>query len=145
MLVFDITSAYTTVLAQMHRQCFDTYWDEAQFIQLLSLPTTHGLMCECGFILVSKVLDEVEILTFCVLPQSRHMGIGRLLLARLIEWSRIQNVHRIFLEVAQDNLPARRLYEKSGFVFLSKRPGYYHTPNGIKDALCFVKKIDSEK
>lgn len=106
MLVFEITPAYTEVLAQMHRQCFDTYWDEAQFIQLLSLPTTHGLMCECGFILFSTVLDEAEIMTFCVLPQSRRMGIGRLLLSHMIEWAKTHHMHRIFLEVSEENLPA---------------------------------------
>lgn len=141
MLVFEITPAYTEVLAQMHRQCFDTYWDEAQFIQLLSLPTTHGLMCECGFILFSTVLDEAEIMTFCVLPQSRRMGIGRLLLSHMIEWAKTHHMHRIFLEVSEENLPARHLYEQVGFVFLSKRPHYYQTPDGFKDALCLVKKI----
>jgi len=145
MLVFEITPAYTEVLAQMHCQCFDTYWDEAQFIQLLSLPTTHGFMCECGFILFSKVLDEVEILTFCVLPQSRCMGIGRLLLMQLMEWAKAHHMNRIFLEVSEENWPARHLYEQVGFTFLSKRPRYYQTPDGFKDALCFVKKIDSKE
>lgn len=132
MLVFEITPAYTEVLAQMHRQCFDTYWDEAQFIQLLSLPTTHGLMCECGFILFSTVLDEAEIMTFCVLPQSRRMGIGRLLLSHMIEWAKTHHMHRIFLEVSEENLPARHLYEQFGFVFLSKRPHYYQHRMGLK-------------
>ena len=141
MLVFNITPAYSTVLAQIHRQCFETYWDEAQFVQLLSLPTTHGLMCECGFILFSSVLDEAEIMTFCVLPHSRRLGIGRLLLEQMIAWAKSQQMRQIFLEVSEDNLPARRLYEKAGFVFLSKRPRYYHTPDGLKDALCLVKKI----
>jgi len=145
MLVFEITPAYTEVLAQMHCQCFDTYWDEAQFIQLLSLPTTHGFMCECGFILFSKVLDEVEILTFCVLPQSRCMGIGRLLLMQLMEWAKAHHMNRIFLEVSEENWPARHLYEQVGFTFLSKRPRYYQTHDGFKDALCFVKKIDSKE
>ena len=141
MLVFNITPAYSAVLAQIHRQCFETCWDEAQFIQLLSLPTTHGLMCEFGFILFSSVLDEAEIMTFCVLLHSRRSGIGRFLLEQMVEWAKSQHIRQIFLEVSEDNMPARQLYEKAGFVFLSKRPRYYHTTNGLKDALCMVKKI----
>ncbi len=140
MLLFEITPAYTEVLAQIHTQCFDTGWDEAQFIQLLSLPTTHGFMCSSGFILFSCVLDEVEIMTFCVLPNRRRLGIGEQLLNELFDWTQKNQVRQIFLEVAVDNMPARKLYEKAGFVLLSKRPRYYKTADGFKDALCLIKK-----
>lgn len=142
MLAFEITPAYTEVLTQIHSQCFETGWDEAQFIQLVNLPTTRGFMCDCGFILFSAVLDEMEIMTFCVLPACRQQGIGQSLLNQMIDWAQQHQMRQIFLEVAEDNLSARRLYEKVGFVFLSKRPNYYHTKGGMKDALCFVKKIN---
>ena len=91
--------------------------------------------------LVEYFRDEAEIMTFCVLPHSRRSGIGRLLLEQMVEWAKSQHIRQIFLEVSEDNMPARQLYEKAGFVFLSKRPRYYHTTNGLKDALCMVKKI----
>jgi ribosomal-protein-alanine N-acetyltransferase len=31
----------------------------------------------------------------------------------------------VFLEVEEDNTPARRLYQRSGFREVGRRPGYY--------------------
>ena len=68
--------------------------------------TSHGH----GF-----VTTDVPELAIAVIASRRHEGIGRRLLADLIEASIAQGYPAISLSVAGDN-PARRLYESSGFV-----------------------------
>jgi ribosomal protein S18 acetylase RimI-like enzyme len=50
-----------------------------------------------------------------VRPSSRKLGIGRLLLGAVLDVAR-ENVELIQLSVVTENLPARRLYESTGFL-----------------------------
>ena len=49
---------------------------------------------------------------------------------------------RVFLEVAEDNLAARALYERTGFVEAGRRPGYYAAADGgRRDALLLALNL----
>ena len=50
-----------------------------------------------------------------VRPGSRNLGIGRLMLNAVLEVAR-ENVELIQLSVVRENRPARRLYERAGFL-----------------------------
>ena len=65
------------------------------------------------------VTEDVPELAIAVIASRRHDGIGRRLLADLIEASVAQGHSAISLSVATDN-PARSLYESSGFVPVAK-------------------------
>lgn len=130
---------YAQPAHQIHAKCFDKPWDENEFKSLLVLPTTRLWMNEFGLLLCSHVADEMEILTFGVVPRERKKGLGQKLLNKMFEYARQNQVQKIFLDVAQDNLPAVKLYEKTGFVKIHCRKGYYQ--NGQKDALIYVKQI----
>jgi ribosomal protein S18 acetylase RimI-like enzyme len=65
------------------------------------------------------VTEDVPELAIAVVASRRHEGIGRRLLAELIEASVTQGYSAISLSVAENN-PARRLYESSGFVPVEK-------------------------
>ena len=140
LLPVDIFAA--DLLTALHEQSFDCPWTKTQFESLLKLPTTMGWMTEKGLILCAKILDEMEILTFCVSPDYRKRGLGRELLEKLCRFAEQNNVKTIFLEVDATNAPAINLYRKTGFVPTGKRAGYYHIKQGIThDALLFEKQI----
>jgi GNAT superfamily N-acetyltransferase len=61
------------------------------------------------------VAEDVPELSIAVIASRRHVGIGRRLLAELIDVSVAQGYPALSLRVAAAN-PARRLYESSGFV-----------------------------
>jgi ribosomal protein S18 acetylase RimI-like enzyme len=61
------------------------------------------------------VTEDVPELAVAVIASRRREGIGRRLLAGLIEASVAQGYRALSLSVANDN-PARSLYESSGFV-----------------------------
>jgi ribosomal protein S18 acetylase RimI-like enzyme len=48
-------------------------------------------------------------------PAFRRMGHARRVCAALLEWGHAQGVQRAYVEVLDDNEPARRLYESMGF------------------------------
>jgi len=73
--------------------------------------TSHGH----GF-----VTEDVPELAIAVVASRRHEGIGRRLLADLVDASVAQGYPAISLSVAENN-PARGLYESSGFVPVEKR------------------------
>ena len=133
--------AHAPVMAYMHQLCFDDGWDEKAFYDLLALPSTIGWIDENGFVLCSHVLDEMEILTICTIPEKRRMGYGKTLLKTIEDYAKIHKIERIFLEVRSNNLPAKSLYEACGFTQTGIRSGYYKTSAGPIDAICMTKVI----
>lgn len=126
-------------LAALHAAAFDAEpWDAAAFDSLLASPGVVALTASdpdgdgdgdlahaVGFVLVRHAADEAEILTLAVVPPRRREGIA----ARLIEAAAItlaaQGAAALFLEVAEDNAPARALYRRAGFEEVGRRRGYY--------------------
>lgn len=124
-------------LAALHQSAFapslGTPWDEAAFANLLRQNSVQALGTQAGFILFQTVAEEAEILTLAVHPKARRSGLARALLVAAQE--NAQAV-RVFLEVAQDNVPARALYAACGFTQTGLRPAYYKRPDGTRvDAL----------
>ena len=133
-------------LVALHQASFgDAAWDLAQLTDSLSLPTSQtwlvGQGAPQGFILCQIVADEAEILTFCVKPNLRRQGIGRLLLEQAIQAARQQKARRLFLEVAADNLTAIALYQKNGFQPNGIRHGYYNHGGRKIDALMLSRDL----
>ena len=83
-----------------------------------------------GLLIYSEILDEAEIIMLWVAPQSRNKGLGSKLLNEFLQICRSQQINKVFLEVADNNQMARRLYEANGFSTIGRRRAYYTKPNG---------------
>lgn len=107
----------------------DTPWTAGNFRD--SLTASHRLVIAedegqlVAYAVTSQVLDEAELLTIGVLEASQRRGVGRALLAHLIDQLRLSGTARLFLEVRAGNLPAHNLYVQRGFVEIGRRRGYY--------------------
>jgi ribosomal-protein-alanine N-acetyltransferase len=130
--------------AALHRQAFEPLgerpWARRDMAELLAAPGVAGLFLEVGgreegFALVRVAADEAELLTIAVDADCRRHGVGRRLLAAVVEQARDQGAHSLFLEVGADNAPARSLYSQAGFIEVGRRPAYYRRPVGFADAL----------
>ena len=132
---------FAPIAAKIHAKCFERGWSEKEFQKLLALPTSRLWMSEEGFLLCSEVADEMEILTICVLPEFRRQHIATDLLHELFDYAKTQKIKRLFLEVAEDNEAAQKLYYGAGFKETGRREGYYARKKGAVDALCLTKKI----
>jgi ribosomal-protein-alanine N-acetyltransferase len=86
-----------------------------------------------GFCAFWRVFDQIHINNLAVRPEARGQGLGRLLLARVLEDAARLGAPNATLEVRRSNAAARRLYERAGFVVVGVRTSYYSHP--IEDAL----------
>lgn len=123
-------------LASLHAQAFAASWSEVEFADLLDQPGVFAVEEADGFILIRVVLDEAEILTLAVRPSARRAGLGGRLVGQGAIAAAQAGAVRLFLEVAEDNVAARALYERAGFGQIGRRKAYYAAPDGGRtDAL----------
>ena len=94
-----------------------------------------------GYIIVTNVLDEAEIEDICIAYEFRQKGLASQLIQSLIDMAITQNIQRIFLEVAENNESAQKLYRKSGFLEVGRRKNYYQESGYGIDALVLKKEI----
>ena len=124
-------------IARIHAACFDDAWDMPVLRRILAMPGAFGLTARpsaddpiAGFALGRISADECELLSLGVAPEHRCRGVGaRLLDAALVRASAV-NARRFFLEVAEDNEAALRLYEGRGLLPVGRRPKYYELRDG---------------
>ena len=72
-----------------------------------------------------RAADEAEILSVAVARAWRGRGLARRLLDLHLRRLAGLGLRAVFLEVDEDNVPARRLYARAGFREVGRRPGYY--------------------
>ncbi|WP_439470421.1 GNAT family N-acetyltransferase [Brevundimonas sp.] len=131
-------------LAALHATAFDAPWTAAAFAGLLDQFGVFAVESPDGFILMRAIADEAEILTLAVRPEARGRGQGARLVADGAAGASARGADQVFLEVAEDNAPARRLYLRAGFVETGRRPGYYSRPDGSRvAALLFTLNLSA--
>lgn len=130
------------VMARAFDPSFGEAWTLPQLSGVMTMPGTWLTIARLdaaplGFALVRSVLDECELLLLAVAPLWRGRGIGETLLRDTLLTARRRGITSMNLEVRSTN-NAVRLYEKSGFEYVHRRPGYYRGNDGqLYDALSF--------
>jgi len=122
-------------LAQLHGASFHRGWGEAEFETMLRERNTlvHRLQLgrkTIGFAVTRMGADEAEILSIAVDAAYRGRGWSRTLLLTHLGHLAGRGVRTIFLEVEENNQPARRLYERTGFSVVGRRESYYPQSGG---------------
>lgn len=129
-------------LAEIHAEAFDAPWSVDAFAALLAQP---GVRLEAeteGFVLIRVAADEAEILTLAVRPSARRQGMASRLVRKAAASAERDGAERLFLDVAEDNGPARALYARLGFEAAGRRPRYYARAEGpAVDALLLVLNL----
>jgi ribosomal-protein-alanine N-acetyltransferase len=132
-------------LAALHAASFNRGWSEQEFEQLL---TDRNVMADravsgrtsVGFILSRRAADEAEILSVAVARAWRGRGLARRLLDLHLRRLAGLGPRAVFLEVDEDNAPARRLYARAGFGEVGRRPGYYTGSGGNTTAALVLRR-----
>ena len=122
-------------LAELHGASFHRGWGEGEFETMLSERNTlvHRLRLGrkiIGFAVSRMAADEAEILSIAIEAGHRGRGLSRNFLLTHLGHLAGRGVRRIFLEVEENNQPARRLYERAGFGVVGRRERYYRQPGG---------------
>jgi ribosomal-protein-alanine N-acetyltransferase len=122
-------------LAQLHGASFHRGWGEGEFEQMLRERNTlvHRLRQGrniIGFAVSRMAADEAEILSIAIDPRHRGRGLSRNLLLTHLGHLAGHGVRTVFLEVEENNQPARQLYNRAGFTVNGRRERYYKQPGG---------------
>jgi ribosomal-protein-alanine N-acetyltransferase len=122
-------------LAQLHGASFHRGWGEGEFEVMLTERNTlvHRLRLGSriiGFAVSRMAADEAELLSIAIDASQRGRGLSRTLLLTHLGHLAGRGVRKIFLEVEENNQPARRLYEWAGFEVVGRRERYYQQPGG---------------
>ena len=117
-------------IAKLHAASFRRGWSDGEFERLLLERNTiaHRAVVGsslAGFILSRLAAGEAEILSVAVASARRGRGLARRLLDLHLRRLAGLGVEAVFLEVDEDNQPARRLYRRAGFREVGRRAGYY--------------------
>ena len=124
-------------LSNLHKKCFPNKPWSADDFRDLKNSGCEIIMSQNGFIVYRIIVDEAEIITIGVNPDMRRQGIASAMIGIIEKTIKNQGVKKIFLEVASNNISAKKLYENCGFNSVGLRPKYY---DGI-DAILMSKDL----
>ena len=130
----------------IEQACFPRAWNRDHFLaEITSVQSTPVVVdldgSVAGYLCLTVLLDEAEILDVAVAPAFQGKGIGAALVAWACSEALRQGADLIRLEVRSTSLPAIMLYERSGFVRCGIRKAYYE--QGI-DAFLMEKPLLKE-
>ena len=135
LLTEDVNTYDLPAIAALHAVCFEDAWHAELLGRILIAPGAFGLLTRpegktAGFIICRSTGQEGEIISLAVAPGVRRSGLGAILLNAAKIQATKRDIGSLFLEVAEDNLAARGLYEKSEFAIVGRRQRYYRRPYG---------------
>jgi ribosomal protein S18 acetylase RimI-like enzyme len=153
-MIRRITPADCDAIAALEARLFATALDQPRLIALQTNPVfcgfvdlapyqdqPHSTLADVlnsylgGYLLATIIDDEAEILSIGVTPDRQRQGVGKRLLQYFFEHGASQNMTRVVLEVAEDNLSALGLYRDFGFAEFGRRTDYYKQGNQKIDAI----------
>ena len=146
-VIKPLTKVHIEQVKAIERSCFPQPWDDKVFD---SLARWHGrIILNRGKIVCMDVAEEDNttvgyvvweedrvnlkgrIMNIAVREVSRRKGIGKLLLTHALQSQKDNGMMICELEVRENNLPARFLYESVKMNVLGREPAYYDTEDAI--------------
>jgi ribosomal-protein-alanine N-acetyltransferase len=136
---------HAAAFTALHAASFRRGWSEDEFERLLMdrNVVAHGAHLGrkvVGFIVSRIVVGEAEILSVAVARGQQGRGLARRLLDLHLRRLAGLGVRTVFLEVDDDNVPARRLYARAAFREVGRRDGYYPQGRGGAGAALILRR-----
>jgi purine-nucleoside phosphorylase len=129
----DVRLASTSDVKRMleiEERSFPSPWDRELLLECIMGPgcrtwtaVSDGILT--GYVSCRLEPDGLHILNLAVHPSHRGMGFASALLQHSEDWGSRLGAHRVFLEVREGSLPARRLYSKRGYSVACSLGEYY--------------------
>ena len=138
-------------VSDLEKQLFDGRFDKAGIRALLGKPAFYGAVLPApdmsttiyAYCLAYITSTQADIIAIGTDKTKQGRGFGQIILQHLIDVAEQHNVAEIILEVAADNIAARRLYDSCGFHVSGIRKGYYYCGQNRCDALIMVRQRES--
>ena len=115
-------------------------WSESEYKILLSTDTIRFFYVENGFLVGRLIGPDAEILNVIVHPKYRRLGKARYLIDKFEKEAKEGGSSKCFLEVAESNSRANKLYQSLNYLSVGKRKNYYEFVDGRKDNASILAK-----
>ena len=115
-------------------------WSESEYKILLSTDTIRFFYVENGFLVGRLIGPDAEILNVIVHPKYRRLGKARYLIDKFEKKAKEEGSSKCFLEVAESNSRANKLYQSLKYLSVGKRKNYYEFVDGRKDNASILAK-----
>ncbi len=140
LLIRPLRGTDLEAVSRIERQSFLTPWNTQAYVTEIANPNAVYLVAARDGVVVAYgglwvIMDEAHITTIAVDTALRGHKIGETLLVEMLKAARKKGATRATLEVRSGNEPARRLYEKYGFIWVAIRKGYYSDNNENADIM----------
>ena len=148
MIARQLTIDDCRAVADLETQLFDGRFDAASLRELLDKPAFYGAVLSArdtsttihSYCLAFITSMQAEIIAIGTERFNQGRGFGKIILHHLIVTTEQHNVTKIALEVAADNIPARRLYDSCGFYVSGIRKDYYYRGENRCDAMIMIRQ-----
>jgi ribosomal-protein-alanine N-acetyltransferase len=122
---------------------FDDFWSKDSLRNELANERSKCIVARqsievVGFASIWFGVDEVHLTNIVTKKSFRHLGIGKLLLEKLIDIVKTSGYKTFTVEVNEQNEVATHFYKKYEFKCVGKRKKYY---NGVDDAIIMTMEI----
>ena len=122
-------------------------WSTESFLSEMRNPVGHAFVahdgrCVLGYVIFWMIADETHLLNLTIRPDFRGRGLGKRLMAFLIDFARRQGAQWIGLEVRRSNEAALALYRRFGFQEARVRAAYY--PDTQEDGIIMELGLDHD-
>lgn len=133
-LVRSATLQDLNTLLSIERTSFSTdLISRASFRRFIRRGTARLLVADAGLeaiagyvlLLTRKGSRRARIHSLAADPEWRGKGVGAFLLGAALSTAREWHMNEVWLEVREENAPARKLYANNGFTIVSRRVGFY--------------------
>jgi ribosomal-protein-alanine N-acetyltransferase len=128
-------------LFKIEEQCFDQEaFTKRQIAYLLSDYNTISLIAKLESEIAGFILAQIEIendtlfghiITINVVPAFRKKGIGSKMMQEMEAILKQKGISECHLEVREDNSPALKLYQNSGYQKIGRLEKYYGKAHGL--------------
>jgi ribosomal-protein-alanine N-acetyltransferase len=133
----------------IERAAYQFPWSDGIFRDCLRVGYVCRVVCSGPSVIAYGVMSigagEAHILNLCIDASYRCRGVGKQLLAYLVERARTAGMAEAFLEVRPSNTAAIRLYQSLGFEQVGIRRGYYQAVGGREDAAVLKLLLSSRR
>ena len=138
-----VDASSSAIVSSIHHAAFEQGWSANDITEMFSIAGTEIALAQIvdeavGFAMIRSIADQAELLTIATLPSHRRKNVAMTLLKNSFTKAQNLGATRLFLEVAQSNSSAHKLYIKLGFSETGRRKAYY--ANG-DDAIIMARSL----
>lgn len=141
----NMTPADLPAIEAIEPRIFEEPWDMGSYAACLRSGCYARVAEEAGtvagYAVLHQLRGEAEIFTIGVAPEFQGKGIGKALLADLMDEAKREGAFRVVLQVRSANDRAIHIYKNAGFVQAGVISDYYTNRDGTREDALFMEAM----